>query len=89
MADCSSDMKSEEAAYLTSKYDAGDATVGDPVSFKLYLDRTESVRGMYGEMTSKTQLMQVSEWGTTVCKTVGSAYVGSNPTPATTCINSP
>src|SRR5215470_8563217 len=24
-----------------------------------------------------------------VCKTVGSAYVGSNPTPATTCGNSP
>jgi hypothetical protein len=24
-----------------------------------------------------------------VCKTVGSAYVGSNPTPATTCENSP
>ena len=23
----------------------------------------------------------------TVCKTVGSAYVGSNPTPATTCEN--
>src|SRR6266567_750610 len=25
----------------------------------------------------------------TVCKTVGSAYVGSNPTPATTCENGP
>src|SRR4029077_13236507 len=24
-----------------------------------------------------------------VCKTVGSAYVGSNPTPATTCENGP
>src|SRR5439155_4234137 len=24
-----------------------------------------------------------------VCKTVGSAYVGSNPTPATTCVNGP
>jgi hypothetical protein len=24
-----------------------------------------------------------------VCKTVGFAYVGSNPTPATTCGNSP
>ncbi len=24
-----------------------------------------------------------------VCKTVGSAYVGSNPTPATTCGNGP
>ena len=24
-----------------------------------------------------------------VCKTVGSAYVGSNPTPATTCENTP
>jgi hypothetical protein len=23
------------------------------------------------------------------CKTVGSAYVGSNPTPATTCVNGP
>ena len=27
--------------------------------------------------------------GVTVCKTVGSAYVGSNPTPATTCGNGP
>ena len=27
--------------------------------------------------------------GETVCKTVGSAYVGSNPTPATTCENGP
>src|ERR1017187_10422888 len=26
---------------------------------------------------------------TAVCKTVGSAYVGSNPTPATTCGNGP
>jgi hypothetical protein len=24
-----------------------------------------------------------------ICKTVGLAYVGSNPTPATTCENSP
>jgi len=24
-----------------------------------------------------------------VCKTVGFAYVGSNPTPATTCVNNP
>jgi hypothetical protein len=29
------------------------------------------------------------EEGVTVCKTVGSAYVGSNPTPATTCGNGP
>ena len=28
-------------------------------------------------------------WGVAVCKTVGSAYVGSNPTPATTCENGP
>jgi hypothetical protein len=28
-------------------------------------------------------------WGETVCKTVGLAYVGSNPTPATTCENGP
>ena len=27
--------------------------------------------------------------GVPVCKTVGSAYVGSNPTPATTCENGP
>ena len=27
--------------------------------------------------------------GESVCKTVGSAYVGSNPTPATTCENGP
>jgi hypothetical protein len=27
--------------------------------------------------------------GGAVCKTVGSAYVGSNPTPATTCENGP
>jgi hypothetical protein len=27
--------------------------------------------------------------GVAVCKTVGSAYVGSNPTPATTCENGP
>src|ERR1035441_7564976 len=30
-----------------------------------------------------------SGWRTEVCKTVGSAYVGSNPTPATTCANGP
>ena len=27
--------------------------------------------------------------GEAACKTVGSAYVGSNPTPATTCENAP
>ena len=31
----------------------------------------------------------VMGWGVAVCKTVGSAYVGSNPTPATTCGNGP
>ena len=31
----------------------------------------------------------VMGWGVAVCKTVGSAYVGSNPTPATTCENGP
>jgi hypothetical protein len=30
-----------------------------------------------------------SGWAETVCKTVGSAYVGSNPTPATTSENAP
>jgi hypothetical protein len=30
-----------------------------------------------------------SVWAAAVCKTVGSAYVGSNPTPATTCENGP
>ena len=32
---------------------------------------------------------QVKRVGCGVCKTVGSAYVGSNPTPATTCENGP
>ncbi len=33
---------------------------------------------------------RLPEWPKgTVCKTVGSAYVGSNPTPATTCENGP
>src|SRR6201995_2938624 len=33
---------------------------------------------------------RLPEWPKgTVCKTVGSAYVGSNPTPATTCGNGP
>jgi hypothetical protein len=33
---------------------------------------------------------RLPEWPKgTVCKTVGSAYVGSNPTPATTCENAP
>jgi hypothetical protein len=41
----------------------------------------------------KIEFDQVSshpdDWEETVCKTVGSAYVGSNPTPATTCENGP
>jgi hypothetical protein len=32
---------------------------------------------------------QVRPGSRAVCKTVGSAYVGSNPTPATTCENGP
>src|SRR5271166_2062972 len=31
----------------------------------------------------------VAGWEREYCKTVGSAYVGSNPTPATTCENGP
>src|SRR5215471_16207653 len=32
---------------------------------------------------------RIAGWGGEYCKTVGSAYVGSNPTPATTCENGP
>jgi hypothetical protein len=32
---------------------------------------------------------QVSAFSPEVCKTVGFAYVGSNPTPATICVNNP
>jgi len=43
--------------------------------------------------TDPAAFMQVNSYtawhGGAVCKTVGSAYVGSNPTPATTCENGP
>src|ERR1700750_3388846 len=41
-------------------------------------------------MAAFVQVDDYVAWcGGAVCKTVGSAYVGSNPTPATTCGNGP
>src|SRR5271165_3375524 len=41
-------------------------------------------------MAAFTQVSGHMVWiGAEHCKTVGSAYVGSNPTPATTCENGP
>jgi hypothetical protein len=42
-----------------------------------------------GEIQRSWAHTQVRPHVTAVCKTVGSAYVGSNPTPATTCENGP
>ena len=45
-------------------------------------------RGCHGRLFPQVRgYMEVQ--GVAVCKTVGSAYVGSNPTPATTCENGP
>ena len=63
----------------------------------MQLPGTAAIRDIHG-MSRTTQLTpakssQVITYGAagavTVCKTVGSAYVGSNPTPATTCENGP
>jgi len=44
-----------------------------------FLDHAECVR----KVRRITEFGQVMSFGCGVCKTVGSAYVGSNPTPAT------
>ena len=41
------------------------------------------------ESLSALTFVQVTAFSPEVCKTVGFAYVGSNPTPATTCGNGP
>src|SRR5690348_11673316 len=44
----------------------------------------------FSEPRSRCGYGRLPEWPKgAVCKTVGSAYVGSNPTPATTCENAP
>src|SRR6185437_13726047 len=44
----------------------------------------------FSEPRSRCGYGRLPEWPKgAVCKTVGSAYVGSNPTPATTCENGP
>jgi hypothetical protein len=50
-----------------------------------FLDHAEYVRRL-GHIT---ELGQVTHVRRGVCKTVGTAYVGSNPTPATSCGNGP
>ena len=49
------------------------------------LRRAENMR----ENRAASTFMQVTAVSPGVCKTVGLAYVGSNPTPATTCGNGP
>jgi hypothetical protein len=44
---------------------------------------------MRGEVQRPVAYPQFRLHMAAVCKTVGSAYVGSNPTPATTCENGP
>src|SRR6266702_5392318 len=59
---------------------------------KLPRARTYSGQGRRAERhtTSFSQISgRVEGQAVAVCKTVGSAYVGSNPTPATTCENGP
>src|SRR6266700_4168323 len=59
---------------------------------KLPPARTYSGQGRRAERhtTSFSQISgRVEGQAVAVCKTVGSAYVGSNPTPATTCENGP
>src|SRR6266700_8352608 len=59
---------------------------------KLPRARTYSGQGRRAERhtTSFSQISgRVEGQAIAVCKTVGSAYVGSNPTPATTCENGP
>ncbi len=59
---------------------------------KLPRARTFSGQGRRAERhtTSFSQISgRVEGQAVAVCKTVGSAYVGSNPTPATTCENGP
>ena len=54
-------------------------------------DATRTDRGFHA--AGNEEYPQVSGYsdglGSAHCKTVGSAYVGSNPTPATTCENGP
>jgi hypothetical protein len=55
--------------------------------------RTDKWRTKALPIPRQSEKLQVSGYsdgcGETVCKTVGSAYVGSNPTPATTSGNGP
>src|SRR5260370_2410183 len=44
---------------------------------------------MRGEVPQPATYRQAKPYMAAVCKTVGSAYVGSNPTPATTCEDGP
>jgi hypothetical protein len=48
-----------------------------------------SWRRICGKIVWRSTLAQVKGMSADICKTVGLAYVGSNPTPATTCGNSP
>ena len=53
-------------------------------------DATRTERGFHAAGNKKPQVSGYSDGrGSAHCKTVGSAYVGSNPTPATTCENGP
>jgi hypothetical protein len=63
-----------------------------PVVSRLTVSRLPRGRvfGYPCDAASAAAYGRLPEWPKgTVCKTVGSAYVGSNPTPATTCENGP
>jgi hypothetical protein len=71
---------------------ARSASVRGPHGPEIRQPRTHSGHGK-PDFPSRTASMLVSGGVTRAeragCKTVGSAYVGSNPTPATTCENAP